>query len=135
MIMVYAEQLLKQAGTNQWFVQFTTTDPNFDPSLAQQQMQWFESQGLQLTQVLTVGQTVPHSTDFYHVNFASSEDARLTAYSAKFEDSDGASLNASTYQMFEWSYDGWISTNGHTVFDEFVAQTQPSSAPTGPAGP
>lgn len=138
MIMIYAEQFLKAAGKNQWFVQFHTADPSFDSSLHQQQIQWFESQGLTLTQVQTVGQIDSLHTGFYHVSFAGAEDIRLAAYSGRFEDSEGNSLDEHTYQMFEWSYDGWINSGGPSAFDEFVAQTQQvpaAGAVTGPQGP
>lgn len=106
----YAETFLEQAAQNQWFVRFYA-DPNdlTNMSAKQAQMDWFESQGLQLTQVRTQEFDIPF-TNFFHVNFASDQDVRLKAYSDLYENTDGVSLQPDVYQLFEWSYPAWCES-------------------------
>jgi hypothetical protein len=103
----YAEQFLTHAQSNQWFLRFfvDANDLTHYPE-KQAHMEWFEQQGLQLTQVRTHEFDL-NETNFYHVNFASAQDARLTAYSAKFETIEGLSMQPDIYQLYEWSYTDW----------------------------
>jgi hypothetical protein len=104
----YAEQILDEHKSNQWFIRFYTDSNDLQSeSVRQSHMQWFANQGLTLTQVRTLEFDLP-TTNFYHVNFASAQDARLTAYSDLFEDFDGVSLQPDVYQLYEWSYSDWV---------------------------
>lgn len=116
----YAEHYLEQAGANQWYIRFYA-EPN-DLSahdVRQTQMEWFLSQGLQLTQVRTQYFDAP-ITNFYHVNFAGAQDVRLKAYTLQFEDDQGVSLQPEAYQLFEWSYEAWCESGLRTSYLEHV---------------
>lgn len=106
----YAESFLDNTQCNQWFVRFFI-EPNdlTHMHVKQEHMEWFVMQGLTLTQVRT-HEYDAHVTNFYHVNFAGPQDARLHAYSAKFEDEQGVSLQPDLYQLYEWSYDSWCES-------------------------
>ena len=103
----YAEHFLTQTETNQWFLRFFV-DANDLANYPEKQRHliWFEQQGLQLTQVRTYEFDLDE-TNFYHVNFASAQDVRLTAYTDKFETLEGLSLQPEIYQLYEWSYADW----------------------------
>lgn len=106
----YAETFLDQMGTNQWFIRFYVEPNNLvHVHVMQKHMEWFVSQGLQLTQVRTHEFDVP-VTNFYHVNFASESDVRLKAYSDQFEDAQGISLQPDVYQLYEWHHAAWCES-------------------------
>jgi hypothetical protein len=103
----YAESFLEQAAANQWFIRFyADLNDLTNVEIKQKHMDWFVSQGLQVTQVRTQEFNLP-LTNFYHVNFASDQDVRLKAYSDQFENADGVSLQPDVYQLYEWSYTAW----------------------------
>lgn len=114
----YAETFLEQAGANQWFIRFYL-DPHQLTSvhMKQKHMDWFVSQGLQLTEVRTQEYDVPH-TNFYHVNFASGADVRLKAYSEQFENEQGISLHPEAYQLYEWSHAAWCDQGLQQVWQQ-----------------
>jgi len=117
----YAETFLEQHTTNQWFIRFYA-DPNNLSHLdvKQAHMNWFVSQGLQLTQVRTQEFDLP-LTNFYHVNFAGDSDVRLKAYSEQFENAEGVSLQPDVYQLYEWSYSAWCE---HGLRDVWLTHKQ-----------
>ncbi len=104
----YAESFLEQHKQNQWFIRFYIADNDLQSEpMKQEHQEWFKNQGLTLTQVRTLEFDLP-VTNFYHVNFASAQDVRLAAYSDKFEDQSGISLQPHMYQLYEWSYTDWV---------------------------
>jgi hypothetical protein len=114
----YAETFLEQSAVNQWFIRFYSDANNLaHEAVKQSHMDWFTTQGVQLTHVRTQEFDIPF-TNFYHVNFASASDVRLKAYSDEFENADGVSLQPDVYQLFEWSYPAWcesgLQQNWHT---------------------
>lgn len=117
---VYAEELLKKFQRNQWFLQIYPHKPQYRKEVVDQQLEWLASQGLTPYAVATVGET-KNLENFLHINFAGAEDARLTAYSARFETPDGISLDPESCQLFEWDYEGWISNGEQQRFEAWMA--------------
>jgi hypothetical protein len=116
----YAEEFLDATKCNQWFIRFFS-EPNdlTHVQMQQEHVNWFVTQGLQLTQVRTHQFDAP-VTNFYHVSFAGAQDVRLTAYSDKFENQEGFSLQPEAYQLYEWSYDAWCESG---LRDAWLAHT------------
>jgi hypothetical protein len=116
----YAETILMNKKTNQWFIQFfRNSDRAFDQQTIDQHFQWFYANLLSITEVSSIGASLTN-TGFYHVNFQGLEDPRLGMYQSLFEDNTGASLNPTVYQMYEWDYNNWVERGGPLEFDEFM---------------
>lgn len=116
----YAEQFLEKVVNNQWFVRFFDEANNLsDQQIKQQQMEWFAQQALVLTEVRT--QSFDQAaTNFYHVNFDGEHDARLVAYIAQFENSEGVSLHPGVYQLYEWGYQVWEQSGALQEWTNFT---------------
>jgi hypothetical protein len=131
-----AEQIVKDAGCNQWFVQFYENDPKFDLRIKIDHMEFFARHGLIIQQVRSMQDAHP-ILGFYHVRFKQKDDPVLLEYSNKFEDEKGTSLYPQMYQMFEWSYSGWVNEGGPAQLEQHLQaqnQLQPQGL-IGPAGP
>ena len=133
-----AEQIVKDAGCNQWFVQFYENLSNFDLKVKIDHMEFFAKHGLIIQQVRSMQDAHP-ILGFYHVRFQGQDDPVLAQYSQQFEDATGTSLNPNMYQMFEWSYSGWVKENGPAQLQQYLQdQNQNALQPqgiVGPAGP
>ena len=135
MTLPLAEQIMKDAGCNQWFVQFYDHTPSYNPSCLARHMEFFTDNRLIYQEVRSIFDT-DLVGGLYHVRFANRNDLRLNDYTTKFENAEGASIDPSSYQMFEWSYQGWINQEGESHLKEYLAAQQPSATqgPMGPAG-
>lgn len=115
----YAETILNQKKTNQWFVQFfRDSNGEFDTTQMQAHFNWFTSHLVRYTMVTSIG-APDTDTGFFHVNFVDESDLRLQKYQAEFEDADGVSLQPTSYQMYEWDYNNWVERGGPLEFADF----------------
>ena len=127
----YAEQLLMDAKSNQWFIQFNVFNPNFDMDVLLSHVAWMQENNLTMTEVCTINY-MHEQTHFYHVPFTGESDARLTAYSEAYELPDGSSKYPEQYQMYEWSYQAWTTENGLQLFMEHLKNNTGVQGPQGP---
>lgn len=111
----YAEQILMDKKTNQFFIQFGD-----DNSCVTQHLDWFRSYFVSVQKVASIGDT-DDNNGFYHVGFTDINDNRLSLYTKMFENQSGESLNPEEYQLFEWSYEKWISQGGQEKFLEWFS--------------
>jgi hypothetical protein len=116
---VYAEQILMNAKCNQWFLLLHKNHEQYTDQIEQQHMNWFNSHLLQVQSVAAVGESTPQG-NLYHVPFDGAQDPRLASYMTQFENPDGTSLMPHLYQMLEWSYEGWLESDGATEFDQWI---------------
>lgn len=128
---IYAEQILEQAGKNQYFILFHIQGPTWDPATHESHMEWFTNTGVPVTLVAGMGETTPRG-NLYHVAFDDDQDTRLHAYMNAFEDNTGTSLRPDMYQMLEWSYEGWVSRDGPQEFNAWLRQQTDPTQVTGP---
>lgn len=140
MTLPLAEQIVKDAGCNQWFVQFFENGENFDTVFKTQHMNFFAEHKMIVQQVTSIADP-QNLVGFYHVRFFGATDPLLALYSKQFEDAEGVSLHPQQYQMFEWSHSGWIKHNGPQQLQAYLdSLNQPTEAHgmvgnVGPAGP
>lgn len=111
-----AEERLARGQKDLFFVQFFKDDPNFDPNWIQVHMDWFHSHLLKVELVCTPSDT-SDDTGFYQVHFVDPEDHRLELYSQRFEDDTGKSLHPYSYQLMQWSYQGWLDSQSKISVD------------------
>lgn len=109
-MITYAEQILMDKKTNQFFIQFGPDDEH-----VKQHFDWFSSYLVPVKKVASIGD-LDDKTGFYHVGFTSMHDNRLALYIKVFENKNGESLHPESYQLFEWSYDAWIKQDGPEKF-------------------
>lgn len=121
MLYPLAEQIVNDAGSNQWFVQFYETEETFDLKVKIDHMEFFARHGLIVQPVRSI-QDVNAVQGFYHVRFKGKDDSALKLYSETFEDEQGISLNPLQYQMFEWSYSGWVKDGGPDQLTNYLQQ-------------
>lgn len=129
MTLPYAEQILIDAQSNQYFVQYFIRDINFDSDHLLNQMEWFQNRNLIVQEVQTVHFRESH-TGFFHVRFQGKQDPRLLEYSATFEDDQGISLMPDQYQMYEWSYSAWIAEGGAEGYKHHLGSLNVTRFPT-----
>lgn len=132
-----AEQIMKDAGCNQWFVQFYDHTPTYDAACLHRHMDFFAANQLIYQEVRSIFDTQLIG-GLYHVRFAGHSDPRLADYSEQFENQEGISLDATSYQMFEWSYQGWVNQDGLSHLEEHLANLNTLAvdpAAVGPMGP
>jgi len=133
-----AEQIMKNAGCNQWFVQFYDHTPTYDATWLRRHMEFFAANRLIYQEVRSIFDTQLVG-GLYHVRFSGHSDPRLADYSKQFENQEGISLDTSSYQMFEWSYQGWVNQDGLSHLEEHLANlntpaVDPAAGPMGPSG-
>lgn len=129
MSLPYAEQILSDAQKNQYFVQFFIRGENFDSDHLMNQMEWFQTRNLIVQEVQTVHFREAH-TGFFHVRFSGADDPRLAEYTHTFENSEGMSLAADQYQMYEWSYSAWMQEGGRDAYQEHLDSLNVTRFPT-----
>lgn len=128
-----AEQIMKDAGCNQWFVQFYDHTDEYDPAWLARHMDFFADNQLIYQEVRSIFDT-DLVGGLYHVRFDGHDDSRLRDYSSNFENAEGVSLHPRSYQMFEWSYQGWVNQDGLSHLQDYCTAQQPAGT-QGPMGP
>ncbi len=120
----YAETILNNRKTNQWFVQFFKDENgNRDQEVVDSHTAWFNANLLSCRMVTSIGAPI-EDTGFYHVNFVNQDDPRLAMYQQIFENEDGSSKQPQAYQMYEWDYNNWVERGGPLEFAEFIRNQQ-----------
>ena len=102
-----AETILQTAQRDQFFIQFFVDHPKFDPSTRTRHFDWFDWHLLSY-RLVTTQDSPDDDAGFYHVDFVDLEDPRLKKYCEFFEDETGQSLDPHSYQLVQWSYQGWL---------------------------
>ncbi len=120
----YAETILNNRKTNQWFVQFFKDENgNRDQEVVDSHTAWFNANLLSCRMVTSIGAPI-EDTGFYHVNFVNQDDPRLAMYQQIFENEDGSSKQPQAYQMYEWDYNNWVERGGPLEIAEFIRNQQ-----------
>jgi hypothetical protein len=115
----YAESILNNRKTNQWFVQFFKDQDGLrNQAVFDAHTDWFNANLLSCRMVTSVGAPT-ENTGFYHVNFVNQDDPRLALYQQAFENDDGSSKHTESYQLYEWDYNNWVERGGPLEFAEF----------------
>jgi hypothetical protein len=115
----YAESILNNRKTNQWFVQFFKDQDGLrNQAVFDAHTDWFNANLLSCRMVTSVGAPT-ENTGFYHVNFVNQDDPRLALYQQAFENDDGSSKHPESYQLYEWDYNNWVERGGPLEFAEF----------------
>lgn len=127
-----AEQIVSDAGYNQWFVHFHLGNEGYDDSHRQRHFEFFAEHKIMFQEVISI-HDVDHLGGFYHVRFQGSSDPLLKTYCETFENEQGQSLHPSSYQMFEWSHAGWVQADGPAQLNEYWRRMT-FQGPQGPAG-
>ena len=111
-----AEERLARAQKDLFFVQFFKDHPDFDATKMKLHFDWFHSHLLK-TELVCTSQDAHADTGFYQVHFVDAEDSRLAMYSSRFEDETGRSLFPTSYQLMQWSYQGWLDAQTKMSID------------------
>lgn len=116
---MYAEQKMKQAQRNQWFLLLYNQNANWNPQVWQSHQEWFAANLVSYQLVAGMGEKEPLG-NLYHVQFDDENDPRLLAYIQEFETDQQLSKHPDQYQMLEWSYQQWVESGAEQEFDQWL---------------
>jgi hypothetical protein len=103
---IYALRLYSQAGVQDMRVFFDASH-ELNKALQEEVLCWFEENKINVYQVYMDPGLIGGWDGVYYVDFERED--QVKAYTSKFEDGTGKSLNPKKYQMFIFSYEKWTT--------------------------
>jgi len=114
-IMLSIDQIMEREQRDMYFIDFNGKSVGPTPAgtaARKQHFDWFRANNLTWETAAPRG-WLEGDPNIFAVFFTGTNDARVSAYAAEFEDAGGtASLNPEAYQMYLIAYQAWLDEGG-----------------------
>ncbi len=121
MIMRSVDQIMDTAKRDMFFIRFggdcLDIDGPSDPLPRAEHLAWFDAHGLSYEIAAPRG-WLEGDPGCFAVHFAGLDDPLVAAYTGRFENEDGKSLNPDAYQMVYMTYQSWLDEGGPSRMKE-----------------
>jgi hypothetical protein len=94
-------------------------DFKFDAEAEQAHLAWFKEVGVNYAQTVPQG-AYGGKFDLYWVDFSGWDDPLIAAYTAKFENANGSSLQPDKYRMVAVNYREWVEAGGTERYEQHM---------------